>query len=204
MKASEMLANRIRGWFPQEPRLICSANLQGHEAKQPPRIIPSDYTLSTTKYAVVLAVFNVVLFGFMSFSIGLELRASLVTAAWVTMGAAAGLVCSWALTTRQLGVLAKEYHYRFTAKELVLLLLIAAMPITGGFACWSIYGRDLSPFLALLYPWVVSFAITRPLLLAAFERKNDMRIVQSTWGTGMYLIPKPPQDNISSRAGWRR
>ena len=66
--------SKIRGWFPQEPILKKTFQVQGarvkvdSETKQPPRIIPPEYKVSATKVAVALAVFWIIFYGFISFT----------------------------------------------------------------------------------------------------------------------------------------
>ena len=61
------------------------------------------------------------------------------------------------------------------------------------FAVFFIQGvaSGMGPLISV-YGWSISLQIPRPILFFAFEKKEDMRIMQSWWGMGFVLMPKPP------------
>ena len=134
----------------------------------------------------------------------MELTISVLEAAvWVIVGVVSGVGVCWMLTGLQLGPLLREYHYGITGKDLLLnLLTVTCLIAFGILACWAIYGfrAMLMPLLFLFYSLGVSFVVSRIFFFASFERKQDMRIVQSWLEPELFLIPKPPNSFFISNA----
>jgi hypothetical protein len=66
MTAKKSLENRIRGWFPQEPTMFRTRLKVDYENKRQPPIIPPGYTLSSTRVAAIVAIFYIIIYGFLS------------------------------------------------------------------------------------------------------------------------------------------
>jgi hypothetical protein len=194
----------FRGWFPQEPTLGSTRINTRKSAKQPPAVIPPQYHLSATKSAAGFAFFWAVFYGFLYFVMfHVEIRLSLLeVAAWATTGAIVGIFTSWVSTKSEFSKLSKEYHYEVNDRDLILtVLMFLPLIALGVLVNWFIYGFNamFSPLLFLVYFWGVSLTITRALLFAEFEKIQNMRIVQSWWGMGIFLIPKPPCDRANQQ-----
>ncbi|GEM_PF-2590366 len=209
MTVKKSLENRIRGWFPQEPRMIVRTRLNvDSDKKQPPLMIPPEYTVSATKAAVVFAVFWIILYGFFSFtSINFErYPVSIVqVVAWIIAGLVVGTVTSAIVTKSQLGRLLRDYRFEVNGKDLVILLVpIVLFFVFGVYESLPFIGTrvsvsDIQGLYIGVLAWGISSLIIRAALFAAFEKEKDMRIMQSWWGGAMYLVPKAPQSQLNAR-----
>jgi hypothetical protein len=181
MKERKSLQSRIRGWFPQEPRMMVSARLNvDSEKKQPPLMIPPEYKVSTTKVAVVFAVFWIIFYGFMFCTI-IDLDRHPVSAfqavAWIIVGLSIGAISALIFTKNQLGRLSKDYKFFTNGKDLVLLLVPQILFFIFGFIMSWYFGSStglpsLQGVYISIYFWVVSFEITRIILFVAFEKRE--------------------------------
>jgi len=207
LNVKKSLQSHIRGWFPQEPRIttILKANYRKTENNQPPLIIPSEYTLSTTKFTAGYAIFWIVFYGFMFFtSINLEKYdiSGLEVGAWLIAGLAVGAISFGISTKNLLRRLLKDYRSSVSIKDMILLIAPILLGITGLFVSYSIYGSNmrllpLQGFLISVYAWGFSAVITRVTLLVTFEKRENMRIMQSWFRNGFVLIPKPPNSKVN-------
>lgn len=203
------LRNRVRGWFPQEPYMISTRVKVKLETKQsPPLIIPPQYKVSATKVAGAFAVFWIIFYGFILFTI-LDLETYPISAfqivAWIIVGIAVGTISSMYLIKNQLKRLSKEYQLIPNGKDLV----IATAPILlffliGSFIIYSVQGPSiglstLGGLLISLYSWGISIQITRFVLFVAFEKKENMRLMQGWLEGKIILIPKPPEGQLNMR-----
>jgi hypothetical protein len=194
------LQNRIRGWFPQEPILKITFQVQrarvkvDSETKQPPLLIPSGYTVSTTKMLGALTIFWIVVYGFLFFNT-LNLTVFPVSpfqaVAWITAGLAVGTITGTILAKNQLGRFSKNHQFSTTGKDIVSIIV----PIVLFFIFSSVL--SLSTILFSIYSLGVSIQITRWVVFFNFEKKENMRLMQSWWGMEIFLIPRAPQSNAN-------
>ena len=197
MNVKKSLENRIRGWFPQEPYAISTRLKVNHENKQPPLIIPLEYKVSTTKFLGGFAVFWIVFYGYIFFS-SFNLINHPVSAfqmvAWIIAGLAIGVISDTVFTKNQLNRLSKDYQFTTNGKDWGLLIVpMVLFFIFSGFVSWFLYS-SLQLWVISVYSWAVSSQLTRVLLFAAFERKENMRTMQSWWGTRIFLVSKAPSN----------
>jgi hypothetical protein len=196
----------IRGWFPQEPLTISTRLKVNNENRQPPLIIPPEYKISATKVAGATAIFWIILYSSTFFTfLNIERYPipGFQAAAWITAGLAVGTISCAAFTKNQLSRLSRNYRFSTDTKDVVLLIVPAVLFFMFGFfISWSIsdVARHLPSLQGLLfsfYAWGVSFEITRVVLFASFEKRENMRIVQSWFGGEFLLIPKAPSSNVN-------
>ncbi len=171
-----------------------------HENKQPPLIIPSEYKLSATKFAAGLAIFWLMLYGFTIFT-SLDLERYPISAfqvvAWIIAGLAVGTISSAMFTLNQLGRLSKYYQFSTNGKDIVLFIVPTVLFFIFGFFGGRSIGIGVQGFLISGYAWGLSLQITRIVMLLAFERKENMRLMQSWWGPNIFLMPKAPNINVN-------
>lgn len=195
MNVKKSLGSRIRGWFPKEPTVISTRLKVNHENKQPPLIIPSDYKLSATKIAGAFAIFWLIFYGFIFFTSFSPTRnpiSSFQIVAWIIAGLAVGLISNAIVTKNQLTRISKDYQFTPNGKDVVLVIVpIILLSIFSGFVSLFLYS-SLQVWLISIYAWGISFEITRIVLFAAFEKKENMRLMQSWWGANIILVPKAP------------
>jgi hypothetical protein len=170
------------------------------ENKQPPLIIPSEYKVSATKIYGGFTIFWIIFYGiifFNSFNLyNYPISAFQIVASIIT-GLAFGVILSTVFTRNQLRRLSKDYQFTANVKDLVLLIVPAVLFFSfGGFVSWFL-NASLQVWLILIYSWGVSTQLMRVLYFVAFERKENMRLLQSWWGTKTFLVPKAPDNNLN-------
>jgi hypothetical protein len=200
MTSKKTLENRIRGWFPKEPAMISKRFNVYHESKQPPLMIPSNYKLSATKFAGAFAIYWIIFYGFIfyfvffSFNIYSHPVSEFQIVTWIILGLTGGVISNAIVTKNQLSRLSKDYQFNTNGKDMVLLIVPMVLVFGfGGFVSWFLYS-SLQVWGILIYCWGVSFCLTRVLLFVALERKENMRLMQSWWGTNIFLVPKAPNN----------
>jgi hypothetical protein len=200
MTVKKSLENRIRGWFPQELTMISTRLLVNHENKQPPRIILPEYKVSTTKLFAGLTIFWIIFYGCIFFSainIVWHPSSAFQILAWIIIGLAIGIISDAILAKNQLSRISKDYQFSNNGKDWILYAVSVALFLGfGGFVSWFFYS-SLQMWAVLVYSWGVASQLTRVLLFAAFERKEKMRLMQSWWGTNIFLVPKAPISNVN-------
>jgi hypothetical protein len=202
MNVKKSLENLIRGWFPKEPTMITKSLQVNNEYKQPPQIIPPQYNASATKIAGGFAIFWILFLGLelvMSFNLEFHAIPPFQIMAWILSGLTIGIISNTTLTKNQLSRLSNDYQFTPNKKDqLILIIPIVSFSILGGFVNWFLYS-SLQVFLISMLSYGVSFFLIRTLLFAAFERKQNMRLMQS-WGGGgatIFLVPKAPNNNAN-------
>ncbi len=111
--------------------------------------------------------------------------------AWIIAGLAVGAITGTILAKNQLRRLSKDYQFSTTGKDIVLIVV----PIVLFFIFSSILGW--STILFSIYSLGVSIQITRWIVFFNFEKKENMRLMQSWWGMEIFLIPRAPQSNVN-------
>jgi MFS family permease len=209
LATAKNLKNWIHGWFPQEPCLISSTLKLTQEKKQPPPFIPSEYKVSATKYVSALAIFWITFYGLLfTYSISstapfmLNIISGFQVAAWIIAGAAVGTISCALFTRNLLKRLARNYQTSVNEKDMTLFIItIVLFSVFGYLVSWfsnpSVYLiPNLRGLLISVFALGVSIVVTQAVLFAAFERKENMRIMQRWFGPGFVLIPKPPKEQL--------
>lgn len=195
MTAKKSLENRIRGWFPKEPYLISTRVKMDCETKKPSPIIPSGYNLSSTKLLAGLTIFWIIFYGyffFYAFNIFWRPISAFQIVAWIISGLAVGVISHMLYTKNQLSRLSKDYQFTMNGKDGVLLIVpMVLFFIFAGVANSFLYSSS-QLWLISAYTFAVSGLITRIILFADFEKKENMRLMQSWWGSTIILLPKAP------------
>jgi hypothetical protein len=199
------LQNRIQGWFPQETYRISTRINLNYENKRQPPIIPPGYTLNSTRVAAIVAIFYIIIYGFLSLNnLNFEEHPISVfqVVAWIIFGVSVGTFSSIIFTQNQLGRLLKDYKFSTNGKDLVLLIVpLVLFFIFGFFVSLSFYGimhtAALHGWLISVYTYGVSMLIIRYVLFLAFEKRENMRLMQSWWGMEIFLIPRAPDSNVN-------
>jgi hypothetical protein len=198
------LSSRIRGWFPREPYLISTRSKIKQENRPPPPIIPA-YKLSAIKFAGGYAIFWIIFYGlmFFAFNPGRYPISGLQVAVWVIAGSAIGIFSGAAYTKNQLRRLMRDYQIFVDGKDIALLgvpiilftffVFLVSLSIPSSIGVYVSQGLMIS-----VYSWGDSFVITRTIQLATFERRENMRIMQSWWNTDLVLIPKAPDSFLNN------
>lgn len=201
MTVKKSLENRIRGWFPKEPYLISTRVKVDCETKQQPPIIPSGYNVSSTKLLAGLTIFWIIFYGyffFYAFNIFWHPISAFQIVAWIIAGLAVGIISDGILAKNQLSKLSKDYQFTTIGKDWGLFFAsMVLFVIFSGFVSWFLYS-SLQVWAIFVYFWGVSSQITRVFLFAAFERKVKMRLMQSWWGTNIFLVPKAPSLEVAT------
>jgi hypothetical protein len=200
MTLKKSLENRIRGWFPQEPTVIAKSLQVNNEYKQPPQIIHPQYNVSATRIVGGFAVFWIILFGLwflMFFNLEFHAIPPVQIMAWILAGLTVGIISNTMLTKNQLRRLSKDNQFTPNKKDqLYFSVPIVLFSIFGGFANWFLYS-SLQVWLISLLSWAVSSQITRTILFAVFEKKENMRLMQNWLEPKIILIPKAPNNNVN-------
>ena len=201
MNVKRSLESRVRGWFPAEPYLVSTTRVKvAYVTRQKSLIIPPDYTWSATKYAVVIAAIWIICFSYPLLSasnFGFNLSAFQI-AVWVFAGLTFGGLSGVACTKNQLHRLSKDHKISVTAKDMMLLSIpMLLFMVSVYLATWlllsgSVRGGVLGGFLFAVYFWGVSLYVPRIFLFRSYERKANMRLMQSWGDSGIAEIPKPP------------
>ena len=206
MTFKRSLENRIRGWFPKEPYMISTRTNIDYETKKPPLVIPPEYKVSATKVAGAFAIFWTMLYGYFSFTI-LDFErypvSSFQIVPWIIAGTVVGVIISTIFTKNQLRRLSRDYQFSINGKDMVLLIAPLVLFFVFGISVGLSYSFTnmsipvMQGFLISFLSLGISLQIIRYVLFVAFEKKENMSIVQSWFGFGFFLIPKAPNSNVS-------
>lgn len=166
-------------------------------------MIPPKYILSATKFSAALGIFWIIFYGFMTFD-SLDFESyptpALQIAAWTALGLAVGTTTVTMFIKKQLRQLSRDYQYVGNIKDTVLgFAPIILFFIFSFSAVWSIHDPIMrmpvfQGFLISTYTCGISIVITGCALYAAFEKRENMRLMRSWWGPGIVLIPKAPEN----------
>jgi hypothetical protein len=206
MIGRKSLEKRIRGWFPKEPILISShvKVKAGFETTQPPWVIPRGYDVGATKVAGAYAIFWTVitLLNMIISSLSFEEHGVMPVfgVLWIIVGLAIGVISSTIVTRSQLSRLSREYKFSANKKEAILLIVPVAVFFAFGFP-YFVWLSSILWFWASLLAWGIPVGVIRYVLFYSYEKRENMRLVQSWWGTGIFVIPKPPNNSTRSLTG---
>jgi hypothetical protein len=209
MNVKKTLQNRVRGWFPQQPKLPkapASINFGVEAPPQPPsQPIPAAEPMRAADGVFAAAwTFIAVFTVFTAVKTGSQLNIAFSSQfIWVFIGVAVGAVCGAKSTQLRLNRLAKGDEAR-SKKQIVMQTVVLGVPmllllVFSAFISNMLYGYDplrlgwgfgLSlccfPALAAIFDigWFLQFL---------YERKNNVQVVlirTSTFKGKYALIPK--------------
>ena len=191
MNVKKSLENRIRGWFPKEPYIISTRLNVDYETKKPPQVIPPEYKVSATKVVGAIAIFWTILYGYISFTI-LDFErypvSSFQIVPWIIAGTVVGVIIGTIFTKNQLRRLSRDYQFSINGKDMVLLIVPLVLFFVFGISVSLSYSFTnmsipvMQGFLISFLSLGISLQIIRYVLFVAFEKKENMRIVQSWFG----------------------
>ena len=115
--------------------------------------------------------------------------------AWIIAGSTIGVISSALYTKRQFIRLLEDYQYSINGKDLALRMVPIILFVIFGFSVNL--PAALQGLLFSVYAWGVSDGVVSVALFAIFEKREKMRIMQSWFGGGLVLIPKPPTSNVN-------
>jgi hypothetical protein len=197
MKVKRSLGSRIRGWFPQEPKITGASTKTALEINQQPLTYESSGTLSATKWQIAQAIF----WSLLGINFLLRVNAQmeipfLALLACIVMGVVLGSVLAGLITRTQLNILMEKTKIGVSLQT--KLLVVAVFVIVIGLALSGIYNSIplslTSGFFDAVIPAGLAFLVVRCVLLLNFERKCQMRIMQSWAGWGMFVVSKNKED----------
>ena len=199
MNVKKSIRSRIRGWFPKEPCLGGNHTELGCGSKQPPLVIRSGYNTSASQYALALTVVCVVLdayLGFLAVEIAIDsgfFPLSIVI--WIISGIAIGSFSGVTLVRKMVKRLSKNYEYHPSIPDILQFSLPVIIFNLAGLMLIYLFQTDLWT-IATLEPMVSTYALCTALaetkLFSAYEKRENMQLMQKTFGGGIIAIPNPP------------
>jgi hypothetical protein len=214
MNAKKSLENRIRGWFPQEPILKKTFQVQSvrvkadSEPKQPPLIISPWSNTSAKKVAGGVIVLWIIISSiFLSMNLNLNYPFSpAFQVSCVLAGLAVGAISGFFVTRKEVRSFSRNHQILPNTRNTTLLVICTVVIFVVFFAIF-LFTKGFSAYLGLVanglvlsvYPAILSMSTVRYFAYSAFEKRENMRLVQSWTGGGLFVIPKAP-DSISSRS----
>ena len=185
MNVKKRLENRIRGWFPQEPKFLEVPAKTDFQIKPQP-IIPSQISKSTVRTAKVIGISSgisiVILILFISSLINGE--TAWITATGLVSGLVFGLISAFWVTPRVLKR-AENHKDSLGWKEYLgvtvpaIIVYLSFIQVSSVFS-WTYF-----------FVWVVTFWFVQMVLFLVYERKKKVFIVQNGWFGVVYsLVPQ--------------
>ena len=201
MNVKKSIRSRIRGWFPKEPCLGGNHTELGCGSKQPPLVIRSGYNTSASQYALALTVVCVVLdayLGFLAVEIAIDsgfFPLSIVI--WIISGIAIGSFSGVTLVRKMVKRLSKNYEYHPSIPDILQFSLpVIIFSLVGLTVIWLFYTNlylvASVEFIASTYAWCTAFALAETMLFSAYEKRENMQLMQKTFGGGIIAIPNTP------------
>jgi hypothetical protein len=214
MKNRNNLQERIRGWFPQEPILKKTFQVQSvrvkadSEPKQSPLVISPWSNTNAKKVvggSIVLWIIYSSIFFSMTFTLD-SFSSPALQVSCVLVGLAVGAISGFFVTRKEVRNLSRNHQILPNTRNAILLIIFAVVILVIIFAIllfteWSsaFLGIVANGFILSVYPAILSMFTVRYFAYSAFEKRENMRLVQSWTGGGIFVIPKAP-DTISSRS----
>jgi len=109
----------------------------------------------------------------------------------IIVGFTTGVISQTTITRNQLKRLSREYKFGQNKKEIILLVVPGTIFLV---LVLFFFWLQIPPLfsIASVFAWISRMWIIRFALFYAYEKKENMRLVQSWWGTEIYVIPKAP------------
>jgi hypothetical protein len=200
MTIKQSLENRIRGWFPKEPYLGSRIVKVNNEPKQPPLVIPQWSNTSATTRAASFAIAWLFMSGLFVLMKSSEFDPPIPVfdAFSVLGGLAVGAIYGFFSTRKEVKSLSRNYQYRPNGKYIALtIILIFVFFILFSLLIFAKQYSEIMPLvsnglLLCAYPFGVSMLTIRYVWFSIFEKRENMRLMQSDFGT-IFAIPKPPE-----------
>lgn len=198
------LENRIRGWFPKEPYSIVVRHVKvDTEPKQPPLVIPPWSNQSATASAAMTAIMWIIIssMAILTISIDFDYASPLIQVAFLLAGLAVGAAYGVLSTKKIVAILSRKHQYNYTGKTLVLAIVLvvaifgffAVLPSIIGYS--PISGALIRGFWLSFYSFAGSMLMARYVGFFAFEKRQNMRLLQSSMS--IFVIPKAPDSGVS-------
>lgn len=208
MISKKEIQNRIRGWFPQEPRLPKAPVKTDFQTNPPPLLnakpAPPQMgpgTLRATRFLGFQALIWIIL----SFLFVIQLRGenqiSLTSQIiWITAGLIVGLTVSAIFTQRQIGYFEKNSQFPTPKAGPLFATIVGAVIII----MVVVYGSFFFNLQAIGAGFLSSIAVMTPtafaaryLLFSRYERKKEIYIIQYWWQAGIFALPKRAPVDVS-------
>jgi hypothetical protein len=201
MTNKEEINQQTRGWLPKEPYFGGNHTELGCGSKQPPLVIHSKYNASATQSALTLTVVCVMLdalLGFLAVEIAIDsgfFPLSIVI--WIISGIVIGVFSGVTLVRKMVKRLSKNYEYHPSIADIlqfslpVIIFNLAGLMLIHLFQpnLWTI--ATLEPMVST-YALCTAFALAETRLFPAYEKRENMQLMQKTFGGGIIAIPNHP------------
>jgi hypothetical protein len=199
----EEILKKLRGWFPQEPYLKgIHAKVNSENKPQPPKAIETLYSGSATQSIRPLIVIWLVLdslLGYLIIAGAWDFGAGyypIPVVIWMISGLVLGAVLGVKQTQRIVQKLSRDFQYRSRLGEVVYSfpIFLLSVPV---YAVIMLYYPNLSlaglvQFLVSGFALSTAVVVSKYVLFSAYEKKENMTIVQTVKGGGLLVIPQPP------------
>ncbi len=195
------LGKLIRGWLPKEPCLRGNHAELGCGSKQPPLVIRSGYNISATQsvltYTVVWVTLDALL-GLLAVEVIWESGFfPLPVALWIIAGIAIGVFSGVTLARKVVKRLSKSYEYHRSIADVfqfsfpVIIFSFAGLMLVWLFQPDLLFIADLG-LIASMYALCTATTLAETMLFPAYEKRENMKLMQKTFGGGIIAVPNPP------------
>jgi hypothetical protein len=201
MNIKEIFEERIRGWFPKEPYSVSIGVKEDAKTKTQPIAIPPGYDLSATLVAGLTTVFYAILGSLLIISF-LSLERTITFAflvAWIMAGLTIGAISGTVETRNQLKRLSKGHPLKTSKEDLIILIIpLFLLFIVGQYLSINYIGlRSLALLsdLSAVFAFAVIVQVIRYGLFLAYEKREKVCLMQSSFRGRIIAIPKAPNGN---------
>jgi hypothetical protein len=201
MTNKEEINQQTRGWLPKEPCLRGNHTELGCGSKQPPLVIHSGYNTSATQSALALTVVWVMLDAFLGFFAVEIARDSgffpLSVVLWIISGIAIGVFSGVTLTRKIVKRLSKSYEYHSNLADVFQFSFpVIIFSLAGLMLIWLFQTNLLTiaslELLVSTYALCTAKGLADTVLFSAYEKRENMQLMQKTFGSRIIAIPNPP------------
>jgi hypothetical protein len=200
MNVKKRIRSRIRGWLPKEPCLGGNHAELGCEIKQPPLVIRSGYNIRVSQFTLALTVVWVMLdayLGFFAFEIARDSGFfPLSVVLWIVSGIAIGVFSGVTLVRKMVKRLSKNYEYHPSIADIfqfsfpVIIFSLAGLTLIWLFQTNLLTIATLG-LMASTYAFGTAFTLAETMLFPAYEKRENMQLMQKIFGGGIIAIPNP-------------
>ena len=171
-------------------------------------IIPPEYNISATKVTGEIAFFWIIFYSLLTFFF-LNLKiynpySGFQVVAWIFVGSAIGAISGMMYTKNQLRRLSKDHLIYPNGKDIILFIVpILILVLPSFFISWFVYGAlirglALLGLLISVFAFGISEQVVKYLLFHVYEKKENMRLMQSLFESGIVVIPKAPNRSFTA------
>ena len=204
MIVKKSLKSRIRGWFPQEPKLPKAPAKTDFQTNSPPILkakpTPTQMAPGTVRTIRSLG-FQAIFWTIFSFLFINQIRvgyhiSSTLQIAWITAGLILGLLFSAVFTHRQIGYFEKNSQFPTQKAGPVFAAIVGVIIImVVVYLSMLIFLPSVGVgFLSSVFATAPTFFATRYLMFLRYEEKKEIFIVQYWWQAGLFALPKKAPD----------